>query len=224
MSVRRLPGKGWLVLIGGGEFSFGETLGVDQVWLEKVPEGPIGFLPTASGSTDYGHHFAEYLSASFERETVTVPIYRPRDARRQKNLDRIDQCAAIYLGGGVTDHLADTLLASPAMEALGRKLGSGGIVVAIAAAAQILGQRARSMFGGESLAGAAWLPGGAVESNFDPGHDRRLRQLMADEGVQWGLGLPAGSALLLGPDNQLQYVGTSFLLEDADGDFQVLHG
>ena len=65
MSVRRLPGKGWLVLIGGGEFSFGETLGVDQVWLEKVPEGPIGFLPTASGSTDYGHHFAEYLSASF---------------------------------------------------------------------------------------------------------------------------------------------------------------
>ena len=153
---------------------------------------------------------------------MTVPIYRPRDARRQKNLDRIDRCAAIYMGGGVTDHLADTLLQSPAMEALASKLGSGGIVVAIAAAAQILGQRARSMFGGESLAGGAWLPGGAVESNFDPGHDRRLRQLMADEGVHWGLGLPAGSALLLGPENQLQYVGPSFLLDDADGDFQVL--
>lgn len=212
------------MLIGGGEFSFGETLGADHAWLEKVPEGLIGFLPTASGSTDYGRHFAQYLLESFERKTTTIPIYRPRDARRHKNVERIDQCAAIYLGGGVTDHLADTLLGSPAMEALSRKMSAGGVIVAIAAAAQVFGQQVRGMFGGESLAGAAWLPGGAVESNFDPGHDRRLRKLMATEGVEWGLGLPAGSALFLGPDNQLQYVGTSFLLEDVEGDLQILHG
>ena len=36
MSLRRIQGDGWLVLIGGGEFSFGETLEVDRAWLAKA--------------------------------------------------------------------------------------------------------------------------------------------------------------------------------------------
>ena len=36
------PTPGWLALLGGGEFSFGETEDADQAWLDKVPPGPIG--------------------------------------------------------------------------------------------------------------------------------------------------------------------------------------
>jgi hypothetical protein len=222
--VRRLAGGGWLVLIGGGEFSFGETVEVDRVWLEKTGEGNVGFLPTASGSADYYHHFAEYLSDSFERRAELIPVYRGRDAKRQKNAERIDGCAAVYLGGGVPDDLLRTIVETPVQEALGRKIGSGGVVVAIAAAAQALGHMARSLFGGASLAGLGWLPGGVIEPNFDPAHDRRLRRMMNEPGVRWGVGIPAGSAILLGPEGQTDLVGPSFYLEDSDGDFRILGG
>ena len=33
--LARPPGGGWLALLGGGEFSFGETLDADQAWVEK---------------------------------------------------------------------------------------------------------------------------------------------------------------------------------------------
>jgi len=213
-----------VVLIGGGEFSFGETLEADQAWLQKAADGTVGFLPTASGSADYFHHFAEYLDEKFGRPAELIPVYRKRDAKRQKNVERVDECSAVYIGGGVPDELLSTLAETPIQEALGRKLGSGGVVVAIAAAAQALGHRARSLFGRASLSGMGWLPGGVIEPNFDPGHDRRLRRMMADPGVEWGVGLPASSAILLGPENQTDLIGTSFLLADSEGDFRILGG
>lgn len=177
MSLRRIDGAGWLALIGGGEFSFGETLEVDRAWLDKVAtDAPVGFVPTASGSVDYAQHFASYLDEEFGRSLEVVPIYRARDSRRQKNLDRIGSSPAVYLGGGVTDSLLEVFAESPAAEALERRLQTGGVVVAIAAAAQALGEVARRFRGG-TMPGLGWLPGTAVETNFSPAHDRRLSTL-----------------------------------------------
>ena len=223
MDVQRSSGDGWLALIGGGEFSFGETLLADRAWLAKTPEGPIGFLPTASGSADYGRHFAAYLGETFQRDVETVPIYGSRDARRGRNLERIEGCAGLYLGGGVADELIDVLADSPALEALLSKLRGGGVVAAIGAAAQALGKVVRGL-DGESRPGLLWLPKGVIEGNFDPGHDRRLRQLAATPGVSWGMGLPAGSALLMGPKGEAERVGTAFELVDSEGDLEVLPG
>jgi len=219
--VRRVAGAGWLALLGGGEFSFGETLLADRAWVEKLGPGPVGFLPAASDSADYATHFAQYLTEAFERECETIPVYRSRDARRGKNSERIAACPAVYLGGGVTDHLIDALAASPAADALLEKLRSGGVVVAIAAAAQCAGERARSLLSAATLPGLAWLPGGVVETNFDPGHDRRLRKLLAGTPA-WGLGIPAGSAVLLGPAGLVETVGISFVLPQAEADLQPI--
>lgn len=224
VTPRRLPGAGWLALVGGGEFTFEETLDADNAWLEKVGEGPVGFIPAASGSVDYGTHFAEYMGQVYDREAVTIPVFRARDARRGKNLERIETCAAIYLGAGVTDHLLDALADSPAAEALLAKLASGGVVAAIAAAAQSLGVAARSIRVGETLPGLGWLPGGVVEPNFDPDHDRRLRRLLQAPGATWGLGIPAGGALLLGPDGGVEQVGDLWTLEAPDADLEHLPG
>jgi len=226
--VRRLPGDGWLALVGGGEFTFEETLDADSAWLEKTPPGPIGFVPAASGSVDYGSHFTDYMAEVFDREVVILPIYRARDARRAKNLERIEECAAVYLGGGVTDHLLDAVADSPAAEALVAKLAAGGVVVAIAAAAQAVGVAAKSIRVGETLPGLGWLPGGIVEPNFDPGHDRRLRRLLQAPGARWGLGLPAGSCLLLGPaggpdgTGEVEQVGEIWTLSSPDGELRSL--
>jgi len=238
LAVRRPAGGGWLVLVGGGEFSFGETLDADAAWLEvsdagggdeagaaaataAAGGGHVGFIPAASGSVDYGHHFADYLEGELGAVVEVIPVYRARDARRGRNLERIAESAAVYLGGGVADHLLEAIAGEPAADALLERLRSGGTVVAIAAAAQALGVWARSIRVGEHVPGLGWLPGGVVEPNFDPGHDRRLRQLMAQPGVSWGLGLPAGSAVLLGPDDAVEVVGTVYALQAADGTLQA---
>jgi cyanophycinase-like exopeptidase len=220
----RCPGSGWLALLGGGEFSFGETLAADRAWLARCGPGAVGFVPAASGSNDYPRHFAAYLRQTFERAVETVPIYRERDARRGRNAERLRDVAAVYLGGGVADHLIEALAGSPAAAALGARLVEGGMVVAIAAAAQAAGAVARSIVPGQTLPGFGWLPAGVVEPNFDPGHDRRLRRLLQLPGVSWGLGLPTGSAVLLGPAGAAEIVGTVFRLDGPDGDLETLAG
>jgi cyanophycinase-like exopeptidase len=220
--ISRIPGTGWLALIGGGEFSFGETEDADRVWMERTPPGPVGFIPAASGSDDYPRHFAEYMKEAFEREVETIPIYRARDGRRGRNSERIRDVAAVYIGGGVTDHLLEALKETPAAEALTRKIAEGGVVVAIAAAAQCAGRLARSIFKGDLIPGFGWLPEGVVEPNFDPAHDRRLRKMLAGTGVRFGLGIPAESAVLLGPDGVVELVGDVFRIEGPDGDIEAI--
>ncbi|HVT57520.1 MAG TPA: Type 1 glutamine amidotransferase-like domain-containing protein [Thermoanaerobaculia bacterium] len=220
--IERRPGQGWLALLGGGEFSFGETLAADRAWVARAAPGAVGFVPAASGSIDYPRHFAGYLGPTFGRQVETLPIYRARDARRGKNAQRIRELPAVYLGGGVTDHLLEALAGSPAAAALAAKLESGGLVVAIAAAAQAAGVVARSIAPGELLPGLGWLPGGVVEPNFDPAHDRRLRKLLGQGGVRWGLGIPTGAAVLLGPGGAVEVVGTVFGLRGAEDDLVVL--
>jgi cyanophycinase-like exopeptidase len=211
-----------LALLGGGEFTFDETLGADRAWLAKTAPGPIGFIPAAAGSADYGRHLATYFGETFDREVEVIPIYRPRDGRRGRNAERILACPAVYLGGGVADHLLDALLGTPSWEALVRKLREGGMVVAIAAAAQCAGAFARSIAAGERIPALGWLPNGVVEPNFDPGHDRRLRKLLAAPGVTGGLGIPAGSAVLLGPDGAVEVEGTAFQVSGSEGDLEVI--
>lgn len=223
-NITHIPSRGWLALLGGGEFSFGETGDADQAWMDKTPPGPIGFLPAASGSNDYPRHFGEYMEEEFEREVEIIPIYRSRDGRRGRNSERIRDVAAVYLGGGVPDHLLEAIEDTPAAEALARKILDGGMVVAIAAAAQCAGRFARSIFKGDLIPGFGWLPDGVVEPNFDPAHDRRLRKMLAGTGVRYGLGIPSGSAVLIGPEGVVEVVGTAFRIEGAEGDIEVLEG
>lgn len=213
---------GWLALLGGGEFSFGETAEADRFWLEKAGPGPIGFVPAASGSADYPRHFAQYLGQAFGRQVETIPVYRERDGRRSRNAERVRACAAVYLGGGVPDQLLDAVALTPVHEALREKIDSGGLVVAIAAAAQCCGAAVRSVFAGRFLDGLGLAWGLAIEPNFDPGHDRRLRQLLDRPGVERGLGLAAGSALLLGPGGSFEALGAGFTLAGPDADLVPL--
>lgn len=233
MIPERIEGSGWLVLIGGGEFSFEETEQADAAWLGKLSDvksvsedGSVGFVPAASGSDDYGRHFAVYLEEYFEQACDIIPVYRQRDARRGKNAQRVAQANAVYLGGGVPDHLLDTLQGddgggSPVLDALRAKIEYGGLVVAIAGVAQVCGHAARSLFGGaggKTIVGFGWLPHGVVEPNFEVGKERRLRELLSYPGVRWGLAIPAGSAVLLGPGGAVEVVGEAWLATDPDSE------
>ena len=66
------------------------------------------------------------------------------------------------------------------------------------------------------------MPGAVVETNFDPGHDRRLRKLLEGASESFGLGIPAEGAILLGPEGTFEAVGTVFRLSGPEADREPL--
>ncbi len=190
-----------LVLIGGGEFSFGETREVDELLLRSLPPDrrTVAFLPTASGSAEYAGHLGKYFSGIDPGvTTVNVPVYRHRDARRGKNLSAILSAGLVYLGGGVTNQLLATLHESPADMALREAAASGTVVAAIGAAAACFGAHARDMHGtAAALPALGWLRETVLETGFDPANDTMLRRLMSLPDTRLGIGIPPKTALVI---------------------------
>lgn len=199
-----------LTLIGGGEFSFGETRTIDEFLLSRMPRDrrTIAFLPTASGSPEYATHIGKYFREIDPTvETVNVPIYRGRDSRRQKNLNLIRSAGMIYLGGGVTNSLLSTLRESAAEIAMRESAQDGAIIAAIGAAASSFGMHARDMQSGGSLDGLGWLARTVIDSAFDPADDVALRRLMSLTDVDIGIGIPPRTALTVGNDGTAEIIG-----------------
>ena len=197
------------MLIGGGEFSFGETREIDEFLLAQMPPGrrSVAFLPTASGSAEYAQHLGKYFhEIDREVETINVPIYRGRDNRRQKNLNAILGAGMVYVGGGVTNNLLGTLRESAAEIALRDAASSGTVIAAIGAAASSFGKHVRDMRGVTSaIDGLGWLPNTVIDAGFD---DTTLRRLMSLPDVGLGIGIPAGTALAIRADGSTQVVGS----------------
>lgn len=189
-----------LVLIGGGEFSFGDTREIDQFLLSKMPPDrrTIAFIPTASGSAEYAQHLGTYFRGLEPGvEVVNLPIYRGRDNRRQKSLNAIMNAGMIYLGGGVTNSLLETIRESPTDLALRDAAAHGAVIAAIGAAASCFGSHARDMRAGGALPGLGWLTKTAIDTAFDPENDVNLRRLMSLPEVELGLGIPARTAVVI---------------------------
>ena len=183
-----------LVLIGGGEFSFGETRAIDDFLAANMPKKSVAFLPTASGSVEYAAHFAKYMqSIDAEIETANVPIYRGRDVRRQKSLDAILSAGLVYLGGGVTRSLTATVQETPAELALRDAAKHGAVVAAIGGAAAAFG-----------INGFRWIEGAVIDAPFE---EDRLRRLMSLPDAQIGIGIPPKTALAIHADGTTEIVG-----------------
>lgn len=210
LSLRLATPLRTLVLIGGGEFSFGDTRAIDEVLLTRMPldRRTIAFLPTASGSAEYAVHLGEYFRKLDPALTlVNVPIYRGRDSRRQKNLDTIRAAGMVYLGGGVTNNFLSTIRESPTDGALRDAAANGAVIAAIGAAASSFGVHARDMRGGTSLPALGWIVNTVIDTGFDPENDVALRRLMSLPDVELGIGIPAKTALLIDDRGEADVVG-----------------
>jgi len=201
-----------LVLIGGGEFSFGETREIDEMLLRSMPAGrrTVAFLPTASGSAEYAAHLGAYFKTIDPAvETVNVPVYRGRDNRRPRNVNALLAAGMIYIGGGVTNNLLDTLPQSAAEIAIRDAAEFGSVVAAIGAAAACFGTHARNMRGaGSALPALGWLAHTVIDTAFDPENDTMLRRLMSIEGTELGIGIPPKCALVIRGDGSTEIAGS----------------
>lgn len=199
-----------LVLIGGGEFSFGETREIDELLLrERMPGRPVAFLPTASGSAEYGTHIGRYFKTIDESvETINVPVYRGRDNRRLKNINGVFGAGLVYLGGGTTNNLLSMLRESPIEVALRDAAANRIPIAAIGASASAFGAYARDMRGGAPLPGLGWLANTVIETGFDPADDTMLRRLMSLPDVNLGMGIPPKTALIIREDGSTAIAGS----------------
>jgi len=188
-----------LVLIGGGEFSFGETREIDEFLVRHLERKTIAFLPTASGSAEYAAHLGSYFrQIDPEIETINVPVYRGRDVRRARSLNQLRSAGMIYIGGGVTNALLSTIRESPAEEAMREAAGSGTVIAAIGAGAASFGTHARNMEApAAALPALGWIAGTAIDTGFDPGDDTMLRRLMSLPDVKIGIGIPPKTAIAI---------------------------
>jgi cyanophycinase-like exopeptidase len=197
------------VLIGGGEFSFGETREIDEYLVSKIPADnrTIAFLPTASGSAEYAQHLGAYFKTiDPSLETTNVPIYRGRDGRRQKNIDLIRFAGLIYIGGGVTNNLLETLRESAAEIAMRDAASHGTIIAAIGAAASCFGTFARDMRGVTgALPALGWLADTVIDAPFDAENDVALRRLMTVS--NHGIGIPPKTAVAIEADGSARVIG-----------------
>jgi cyanophycinase-like exopeptidase len=201
-----------LVLIGGGEFSFGETREIDEFLLRSMPADrrTVAFIPAASGSAEYATHLGKYLHEIDPTvETVNVPIYRGRDSRRQKNLNTLLAAGMIYLGGGVTNNLLAVLRESAADLTMREAASQGTVIAAIGAAASCFGIAARDMHGiAASLPALGWIANTVVDTAFEPENDTSLRRLMSVPETQLGIGIPAGTALAIRSSGETEIIGS----------------
>lgn len=198
-----------LVLIGGGEFSFGETREIDEYIVSKIPSEnrTIAFIPAASGSSDYAQHLGKYFkSIDASLETTNVPIYRGRDSRRQKNVDLLRFAGCIYIGGGVTNNLLATLRESAAELAMRDAAAHGTVIAAIGAAASCFGAHTRDMHGVTgALPALGWLQDTVIDAPFDAADDASLRRLMSLASL--GVGIPPKTALAIDGEGQANVLG-----------------
>ena len=197
-----------LVLIGGGEFSFGETREIDEFLLAARGERKqIAFLPTASGSNEYATHIGKYFSEiDPSSETQNVPVYRGRDNRRQKNLNTILEAGLLYVGGGVASRLIETVRESPAELAMRDAAARGTVIAAMGASAASLGLHTWDGRGG-TMPALGWLAGTVIEPAFNPADDTHLRRLMSLPDVSLGIGIPPSTALAVRGDGSTQVIG-----------------
>ncbi len=198
-----------LVLIGGGEFSFGETRAIDEFLVSRMPQDrrTIAFLPTASGSAEYATHIGKYFhEIDSSVETVNVPVYRGRDNRRPKNLNAILSAGMIYVGGGVAANLLVTLRESAAEIAMRDAAQNAAVIAAIGAAASSFGAHAADARGG-AIPGLGWLARTAVDTGFDPSNDVAIRRLMSLPDIDIGIGIPPRAALAIHADGTTEIIG-----------------
>ncbi|HEY6843439.1 MAG TPA: Type 1 glutamine amidotransferase-like domain-containing protein [Thermoanaerobaculia bacterium] len=188
-----------LVLIGGGEFSFGETREIDAFLAANLQKKTIAFLPTASGSAEYAQHLGNYFKQlDSEITLINVPIYRGRDVRRARSLNQIRDAGMIYVGGGVTNRLLTTLRETPAEDAMRDAAANGAVIAAIGAGAASFGAHARDMQSpAAALPALGWLDRTVIETAFDAHDDTMLRRLMSLPDVQLGVGIPPKTAIAI---------------------------
>ena len=205
--LRWRDGRGWLVLVGGGEPE--NITHILRAAIEAMSdESPVVFVPTASAAPDGDHATSQRIITQIETlggpAGYVAPIFTHTDATDLRNVRRLAQAGLVYLGDGLAQQLITALSDTPALDALAAAYEAGAVVVAAGAAACALGARGMCE---QEIAGWGWLPDALICPHLVEAST--LREAVKAHPECLGLGIPQDTALALGPDNQVQTLSAS---------------
>lgn len=199
-------GRGWLVLLGGSSGTWPPTEAIDRAAIERMPRGPIAFVPAAGCPPDYGASFLATYARLGARDGYVVEVRDEASARDPRNVALLEEAGLIYFGGGDTTRLLAAMTGTPALDAVATAYERGAVIVGMSAGAIALAAYGVSL-GAGVLQGWGWLPGTLVSVHHTPARDELLARAHGERPEAVAIALPEHAALAIGPDGEQEEWG-----------------
>ena len=221
--------RGWIIPIGGAEEKE-QSPDILRRFVEICGgnEADIVVVPTASQLADTGARYEQIFSDLGAARVSAMDFDTRRDCEEAGRLERLQSATGVFFTGGNQLRLA-TILGGTSVAKLLRQRNAAGVHMAGTSAGAAFISEHMIAFGEEGAsprAGAARLAPGLgltnrfiIDQHFRQ-RDRlgRLLAALAYNPFAIGLGLDEDTAAFIGPDNNLEVVGSGAItVVDASG-------
>ncbi len=204
------PSKGYLVIIGGGEF--GQAIFSRYVTLAGGPDASYVLIPTAGQDADIERTVNEFQDRLHFAGIRRFTVLHTRDRRIADSLDftsSLRSANAVFLSGGRPWRLTDAYLNTRTQRELQAVLDRGGVVGGTSAGASILasyltrgapeGNTVVASKGHET--GFGFLRGAAIDQHIDErGRENDLSEVIRSHPDLLGIGLDGYTAIVVHGD------------------------
>jgi len=197
------PGRGWLVLSGGGAMDTDDNQEIDAQMLGVTHSlGPIAYIWAASDLETADQHL-DLLGELGARTGFLVDILSEDD---ETLVTQLSEAGVIIVGDGPQqERLRDALIDAAALQAIGDAFTRGATVYAVGRSAALLG--AQTVENGRLIPGLKWITSALVMPGYSAEGSQALRDWLIQMPDGFGLGLGPGAALALGPQNEVEVWG-----------------
>jgi cyanophycinase len=182
---------GFILLEGGNEFNAGlQPADERAIALAGGRAAPIRIIPAAAAPDDNDLRAGAKGVAWFQKigadNVRSVPVIDCASADQPRLAGELEAARFVFLLGGFTRYLADTLRGSRAWNAMRAAYRAGGVIGGSSAGAMVLCERFFDQASGQALPGLNLLPGCCVlphHDTFGKNWVPRLSRLLPDAGL-----------------------------------------
>ncbi|KFN49086.1 cyanophycinase [Arenimonas composti] len=221
--------RGWIIPIGGAEEKENDPAILRRfVKLCGGLDADIVVIPTASRLRDTGERYEKLFRELGAGRAEQMDFDTRRDAEEDGRLERLAQATGIFLTGGNQLRITTLLGGTPIAKLIRARNAAGVHVAGTSAGAAVLSEHmiAFGEEGSSPRAGSVRLAPGLgltnrfiIDQHFRQ-RDRfgRLSTALAFNPFAIGIGLDEDTAAFIGPDNELEVVGSGAVtVIDANG-------
>jgi cyanophycinase len=205
------PSKGYLVIIGGGEF--GQAIFSRYVTLAGGPDASYVLIPTAADDPDIDRVVSEFHDRFHLAGIRRLTVLHTRDRKIADSFDftaPLRSANAVFISGGRQWRLADAYLNTRTQRELQAVLDRGGVVGGNSAGASILAsyltrgapEGNKVVAGRGHVSGFGFLRGAAIDQHIDErGRENDLREIIRSHPELLGIGLDTYTAIVVHGDS-----------------------
>ena len=179
---------GYLLLEGGAEF--GGQMAEPDLRAMELAGGPgalICIIPTAAAPDNNaqraGNNGVRWFRSLGAKQVELLPLVDKASANDPHIADRISQSRLIYMLGGFTGYLGETLKGSASWQAMLRAYEAGAVIAGSSAGAMVMCQYYFDPARGQVVEGLKLVPNACVlphHNTFGKGWAPRLSRLLPD--------------------------------------------